>query len=189
MTLELPDKTIGLVPDKDHGGGELDPAEVAFGTAVQPPHDPPELGQERMAALHRTTNPPDTGLPRLAPLGRLHPEAARVGPRLTGAIAVGPVRPRPRQVARVGPGHRHFGGGRPDDQGFQDRLGLGTVVDVSRRDYRPQRQAVGVARYVDRSTTLTTIDGRRPRVGAPFFDGFLEPSRRTWSQLIPCSRT
>ena len=92
---------IGIVPEKDHTGGQLHPAEIPPGGAVQPAGDPTELGQEGMATLHRTANPTDPGLPGLAPLGGLPPEARRSRPLLAGAVAVGPLGPRVWQVTGV----------------------------------------------------------------------------------------
>ena len=41
---ELPDKTIGVVPDEDHTGSELNPAQVVLDSAIKPASNPPELG-------------------------------------------------------------------------------------------------------------------------------------------------
>src|SRR5262249_55868857 len=98
---------------------------------------------------------------------------------LAGAVAIGAIRPGVRQIPRVRPGHRHLGVRWLNNQGLQHRLGLDAVVDVGSADHGAQWHPVSVASYVDSRTTLTTIDGRRPRVLTPFFDGFLEPSRRT----------
>ena len=179
LRFELPDKTIGIVPEEDHTRGELDPAEILSRGPIQPPRDPPELGKEGMAALHRTANPTDARRPSSAPLGRFYPKARRGRPFLAGAVAIRSVRPRGGQIPGVRLGDRHFGRRWLDNQRLQHRLGFDTVVDVSSADDRPQRHAVGVARYVDGRTGLTAIHGRRPRVFSPFLDGFLEPSRRT----------
>jgi len=186
--LELPDKTIGVMPDEDHTRGELHPAEKRPGRAVPASRDPTELGKKRMAALDRTANPPDPRRPWPAASGCLQAEAGRGRSLLAGAVAIGPVGAGVGQVAPVELGHGHLGGGRLDHQRLQHRLGLDAVVDVGGADDRAQGHAVGVAGYVDGRTTLTAIHGRRPGVFAPFFEGFLEPSRRTWSQLMPCSR-
>jgi hypothetical protein len=95
--LELPGKTFGIVPDEDDTGSELDQVEIALRDPVQPPGNPTELGQQRVAA-----NPTDARLPRFPAFGRFLPEA-RVGrPFLAGAVAIRPVRPGTRQVPRVG---------------------------------------------------------------------------------------
>jgi NAD(P)-dependent dehydrogenase (short-subunit alcohol dehydrogenase family) len=177
--LELPDKTIVLVTEEDNAGSELDPTQIPLALAVKPPGDAAELRQEGVATLHRTADPTHPRLPRLAPLGGLHPEAGVGCSLLAGAVAVRPVRPRTGQVADVGLGHRHRAGRRTHHQRFQDRLRFDAVVDVGRRDHRPQRHPIGVAGYVDGSTTLTAIHGRGTGVLTPFFDGFLEPSSRT----------
>ena len=74
------------MPDEDYTRGQLDPAEVPPRGAVQPSGDPTELCEEGMATFHRATDPTDPGLPGLAALGRLHAEAGRGGPFLTGAV-------------------------------------------------------------------------------------------------------
>lgn len=166
---ELPDKTIGVVPEEDHTGGQLDPAQIALGRPVEPPGDAPELRQKRMAPLHRTANPTDPRLPGFATLGRSHPEARGRRPFLAGPVAIGTVGSRVRQVARIGLLHPRLGDRGLHDKRLQDRLGLGAIVDVRRRDHGSQRHSVGVARYMDRSTGLTTIDRRRSRVLTPLF--------------------
>src|SRR5271166_4514046 len=84
-SLELPDKTIGVMANQDDTGGQLDPAEVALRGPVEASRDPAELGQERMAALDRATDAADPRAARLAALGGLHPEARRRRPLLAGA--------------------------------------------------------------------------------------------------------
>src|SRR5262249_10433616 len=118
-------------------------------------------------------------LPRLATLGGFHPEARYVGAALSRPIAIGPIRPRPRQITRVHGTHRHLGRRWLDDQRLQDGLGLHAIIGVGSADDSPQRQTVSVARYMDGSTRLTAIHRRWPGAFTPFFDGFLEPSRRT----------
>jgi len=41
----------------------LNPTEMAFDGAAEPAGNPPELGQERLTAFHRTANPTDPRLP------------------------------------------------------------------------------------------------------------------------------
>jgi len=177
--LELPDKTIGIVPDENYTRGELDPAEIPFRGTIQPPRDPSELGQKRMAALYRTANPTDSRLPSPTTLRRFHPEARRRRPFLARAIAIRSIRPRVRQIATVRLEDGYFGRRGLDNQRLQYGLGFDAVVDVRSANDRSQWHAVGIARYVDGRTRLTAIHRRRPRVFTPFFDGFLEPSRRT----------
>ena len=167
------------MPKEDHTRGQLDPTEIVPSGAVEATRDPPELGKERMAALHGATNPTDPRLTGLAPFGRLHPKACGRRSFLARAIAVRSVGPRPRQVTGIGVLDQRVRRGWPNHQRPQDSLGLRAVVDVSCSDHGPQRQAIGVTRYMDGRTTLTAIHRRWPGVGAPFFDGFLEPSRRT----------
>ena len=167
------------MPDEDHTGCQLNPAQVALDRTIKPASNPPELGHKRMATLYRTANPTHPWLPRLATLRRFHPEACGVGPTLRRSIAIRPVCPRTRQIARVRASNRRLGRRRFDNQRLQHRLGLYTIIRISARNDGPQRHAVGVARYVDGSTGLTAIHWRWPAVFTPFFDGFLEPSRRT----------
>jgi hypothetical protein len=177
--LELPDKTIGVVPDEDHTSGELNPAQITLDSAIEPASNPPELGQKRMATLHRTTNPTYPSLPRLATLGGFHSQAGCVNAGLGRPIAIRPVRPRPRQVPHVRGTDGRLGRRRLDDQRLQHRLGLHAILGIGSGKDGPQRHPVSVARYVDGNTGLTAIHRRWPGVFTPFFDGFLEPSRRT----------
>jgi hypothetical protein len=59
------------VSDEDHTGGELNPAQITLDRAIEAASNSPELGQKRMATLHRTADPAYTGLPRLAAVGDL----------------------------------------------------------------------------------------------------------------------
>src|SRR6185437_5586901 len=99
--LELPDKTIGIVPDENYTRGKLNPAEIPLRGSVQPPRQPTELGQKRMTTLYGAADLADSRLPRFTTLRSFHPEARRCGPFFTGAVTIRSVRSRMRQVAGV----------------------------------------------------------------------------------------
>ena len=179
LRLELPDKTIGIVPEEDHARGELNPAEIPSRRTVQPPRDPPKLRKKGMTTLHRTANPTNSRLPSPAALGRFHSKARCRRPLLAGAIAIGTIGPRVGQVTRVGLPNRDGRWRRLDNQRLQHGLSFDAVMDVGDAKDRPQRHPVGIAGYVDGCTRLTSIHRRRPGVLPPFLDGFFEPSRRT----------
>jgi hypothetical protein len=166
------------VPDEDDTGGELYPTKILLRATVEPSRDATEVGKKRMTAFDRTTNPADSRRPWFAASRGLHAEARSGRSILAGTVAIRPIGASVREVSSVRLRDRNLGRRWLDDQGLQHVLGLDAVVDVGGTDHCPQGHAVGVAGYMDGRTTLTTIDGGRPCVFAPFFDGFLEPSRR-----------
>ena len=137
---------MGFRPDKDDAGRQFDPAEISSCTAIQPPGDAAELGQERMPAFDRAADATDPRLPRAAPLGRLHPETGSGRPGRGRAIPVGAIGAGVGQVARVRLRDRDFRRGRLQDQGLQHGLRLHPVVGTGLGHDRPQRQAVLVGR-------------------------------------------
>ena len=139
-----------------------------------------------MAPLHRLTNLPHSRR-LLASAGGLHSEAGRLRPAAGRAIALGPIGPRLRQAPRVDRGRRLLRLGWLDDHRLQDILGLAAIGGVGPRDHHPQRHGPVVTGQMQRRAAFAPVDRRGASLFTPFFDGFLEPSIRTWSQLMPCS--
>jgi hypothetical protein len=163
----------------------LDPAEEPTGRPIPTPRDPTELGEAVLAPLHRLTDPPQPRL-LLATAGGPQAEARRPGSAPGRSVAVGPIGPRLRQAPWVDRGHRLLRLGWLDDHRLQDILGLAAVGSVGPRDHHPQRQGSVVAGQMQRRAALAPVHRRGAGLFTPCFDGFFEPSMRTWSQLMPC---
>ena len=99
-----------------------------------------------MATLHGTADAAHPRLPGLAAPGGLQPETGRVGPGLSGAVAIRPIGPRTRQVARVRGSHGNIRRRRLDNHRLQDRLGLYAVVGPRLGHHGAQRQATLLGR-------------------------------------------
>ena len=172
--LGLPDKTR---TDEDDARSHLDPGEVATGGTVKAAEDTTELRKEVVAALHRIA---DLAYPLavFTSLGCLHAEARPLRPRLGRLVAVGPIGLRPWQGPRVGLLDRDVRQGGLPHHRLEHRLRLTPIVGVGLGDDHAQGHGACVARYVQSCPTLGAINWRRPCLFTPFFDGFLEPSRR-----------
>jgi hypothetical protein len=132
--------------NKDDAGRQLDPAEIASGTAIQTPGNAPELGEKSMATLHGATDAADARLPGAATLGRLHPKASRVGAGVAGTVAIGTIGTSTRQIPWVRVIHGRCGGWRLHDHRCQDRLRLNAIIGPRLGDNDAQRQAVFLGR-------------------------------------------
>ena len=175
IALGLPDKTRS---DEDDARGQFDPAQKPPGRPIPTPRDPTKLSEEVMAPLHRLTNRSHSRL-LLAAAGGPHAEARRLRPLPGRSVAVGPVGPCCRQAPWVDFGGRRLRLGRANHQRLQNVLGLTSVIGVGSCDHGPQRHSPVVAGQVQRRAAFAPVDRRRAGLFTPFFDGFLEPSRRT----------
>src|SRR5205814_319904 len=143
-------------------------------------------GEEVMAPLHGVADLADPGLLLAAARG-VQPEPRRPGPRPARLVAVAAVPDGTGQAALVRDRGRLLGGGGLDHQRLQHLLRLDPVVGVGPGHDHAQGHGPGVTGEMQRRAAFRTVYRRRARFFTPFFDGFLEPSRRTWSQWMPLS--
>ena len=181
--LGLPDKTRA---EGDKASGQLNPAEKSLGGAIQAAADATELGEEVVATFHRLANPAEAWSAQ-APRRGLQAKAGGLGARPAGAVAVGAVGLSRGQAADIEFLQRSGQSRWRHDQRGKQHFGVATVVGIGRGHDCSQGHGPTVARELQGSPAFGPVHRRRPGLFAPFLAGFLEPSRRTWSQLIPCS--
>jgi len=131
-----------------------------------------------MAPLNRIADLayPGTLLP---PLGGLHPETGFLRPLPSRIVAIRPIRLGRGQTPLVHRGGNWLGRrSRPDDQRLQNVFGLDAVVGVGSGQDEAQRHSPVIASQVQGRAGLGAIYWAGAGLFAPFFDGFLEPSRR-----------
>src|SRR5512144_1001988 len=173
--LGLPDKTR---PQEDHASRQLNPTQEPLSRPIQAPANPPKLSEEIVTALYGLANSTNARLP-LTPRRRLQAEAGRRGPFPGRLIAVGPIGLGGGETPWIG----LPGGGRRcwrwHDQRGEQPLGMATVVGIGRGHDHPQRHGPTITGELHGGTRFTAIHRGGTGLLAPFFAGFLEPSRRT----------